>query len=241
MRYYEIESLCRLKRDISFKESFFTISRFISFSMFLQESLKDLHYKNRLKYYTFSSFIKEDNSIEKDSIYKKDLIYKFSIRSLDKEFTENLNLALVKNIHNPNFIITKTFIKTKEYQRVNEIYSLTPVISTLDNGKFWTLKSSGDILLLIKLLHNNLEKKYNSFYNKNINSNENFIETIEIKNKKPQTIEIIKNNKKIRLFGNKFKIIPKSDEISQKLAFVALGAGLGEKGSFGGGFCVGKG
>jgi len=44
--------------------------------------------------------------------------------------------------------------------------------------------------------------------------------------------------KKIKLFGNKFKIIPKADEISQKLAFIALGAGLGEKGSFGGGFCI---
>ncbi len=44
-------------------------------------------------------------------------------------------------------------------------------------------------------------------------------------------------NKEVRLFGNKFKIIPNEDEVSQKLAFVALGAGLGEKNSFGGGFC----
>ena len=41
-----------------------------------------------------------------------------------------------------------------------------------------------------------------------------------------------------RFFGNKFKIIPNEDEVSQKLAFVALGCGLGEKNSFGGGFCI---
>ena len=30
------------------------------------------------------------------------------------------------------------------------------------------------------------------------------------------------------------------DEVSKKLAFVALACGLGEKNSFGGGFCLGK-
>lgn len=45
---------------------------------------------------------------------------------------------------------------------------------------------------------------------------------------------------RVRLFGNKFKIVPNEDEVSQKLAFVALACGLGEKQSYGGGFCLWK-
>ena len=50
-----------------------------------------------------------------------------------------------------------------------------------------------------------------------------------------------KDKQKSRLFGNKFKIIPNEDEVSQKLAFIALGAGLGEKNSFGAGFVIARG
>jgi len=45
---------------------------------------------------------------------------------------------------------------------------------------------------------------------------------------------------RVRLFGNKLKIVPNEDETSQKLAFVALSCGLGEKQSYGGGFCLWK-
>ena len=80
-----------------------------------------------------------------------------------------------------------------------------------------------------------------------LQSEQNFIQLLEIKNKTPQTIEISKVDRvkakksKFRLFGNKFRIVPNEDEVSQKLAFVALACGLGEKSSFGAGFCVAKG
>ena len=45
----------------------------------------------------------------------------------------------------------------------------------------------------------------------------------------------------IRFFGNKLRIVPNEDELSQKLAFTALACGLGEKNSYGGGFCLGEG
>lgn len=42
------------------------------------------------------------------------------------------------------------------------------------------------------------------------------------------------------IIGNKFRIVPTKDEISQKLAFLSLGVGLGEKSSYGGGFAIWK-
>jgi CRISPR-associated endoribonuclease Cas6 len=67
---------------------------------------------------------------------------------------------------------------------------------------------------------------------------QNFIQLIELKNRVPQNITITKDGKKIRFFGNKLRIIPNEDNVSQKLAFTALGCGLGEKNSYCGGFCI---
>ena len=92
-----------------------------------------------------------------------------------------------------------------------------------------------------------LEKKYQDFYGESISSEQSFIQLLEIKNRVPQTIQTTKRDKKsgkvssFRFFGNKFRIEPNEDEISQKLAFVALACGLGEKNSFGGGFCLSRG
>jgi CRISPR-associated endoribonuclease Cas6 len=52
---------------------------------------------------------------------------------------------------------------------------------------------------------------------------------------------IKKDNKDIRFFGNKLRIIPNEDEVSQRLAFTAFGCGLGEKNSYGGGFVLTRG
>ena len=90
----------------------------------------------------------------------------------------------------------------------------------------------------------NLLKKYESFYNEKLNIDHNFIQFLEIKNHKPQIIFFTKNYnnqiKRIKLFGNKFRIIPNEDELSQKLAFMSLSCGLGEKQSYGAGLCLSK-
>jgi CRISPR-associated endoribonuclease Cas6 len=82
-------------------------------------------------------------------------------------------------------------------------------------------------------LQDNLLRKYEMIYNEKLNPENNFIEYFQIKNNKPQTLFF----KSIKFFGWKLYIIPRNDEISQKLAFIALGSGLGHKNSsVGGGF-----
>ena len=97
----------------------------------------------------------------------------------------------------------------------------------------------------IIVLQDLLEKKLKLFYPDDRDIMDNFIDKIEIKNQKPQSIyfKTVRNQKEklVRLIGNKFKIVPKKDDLSQKLAFLSLGVGLGEKSSFGGGFCLGRG
>jgi CRISPR-associated endoribonuclease Cas6 len=109
---------------------------------------------------------------------------------------------------------------------------------------FWSLEKSGDIIELQNQLQENLLKKYEEFFGEKLEANQNFIQLLEVKNHKPQSIYFTttKNElqKKVRLIGNKFRIVPNEDEISQKLAFLSLGVGLGEKSSYGGGFMIWK-
>ncbi len=201
------------------------------------DDLKKLHDKKGFKYYCFGGLF----PIEAAKIYKKGNSYTFSIRSLDERMIDSLSSELRKNIDNPNLLIVETTKRVQKQFFVSELYSVTPVVVTVENGFHWTMEKDGDILKLQKQLHDNLEKKYHDFYGETLKGVQNFIQLLEIKNRVPQNIQITKNAKKIRFFGNKFKIIPNEDEVSQKLAFVALACGLGEKNSFGGGFCLGKG
>ena len=237
MKYYELTCTAYLKQDISFKDSFEVIAKYISFAMANDLLLKELHFKNGFKFYVFDNFY----PIEPNKIYKKDNNYKFKIRSLHKEFIELLSKKLRENINNPNFLVVQTRKKEVKQFFIKELYSITPVITTTKEGHYWTIQKDGDILKLQRLLQDNLEKKYQAFFNQKITPSQNFIQLLELKNQKPQSIWNSKNGKHFRFFGNKFKIIPNEDDISQKLAFIALGTGLGEKNAFGGGFCLAKG
>ncbi len=237
MKYFELTCTAYLKKDIPFKESFETLTKYISFSMAGNEQLKVTHKSSGFKYYTFGGLI----PTEQERVYKKGSNYQFTLRSPDEEFIDILAKELRKNINNPNLLVVEAHKKVIKQFFISELYSATPVIVTIKKDLYWTMEKDADIVKLQKQLHNNLEKKYQDFYDEPIKAEQNFIQLLEIKNRVPQNIQITKQDKKIRFFGNKFKIVPHEDEVSQKLAFLALGAGLGEKNSFGGGFCLGRG
>jgi len=201
------------------------------------DGLYDLHKTKGFKHYSFGTFFPPED----DKIYKEGKTYNFVLRSLDEHFIDILSSALRQNINNPNLLVVTTHKKSIKQFFISELYTATPVIVTLEGGFYWTIEKSGDIMQLQKQLHDNVEKKYQHFFKKSIKAEQNFIQLLEIKNKVPQKIEITKEGKKIAFFGNKFRIVPNEDAISQKLAFVALASGLGEKNSFGGGFCLSRG
>ncbi len=238
MKYFELNCECFIKQDIFFKDSFEIIAKYINFSMCQDDRYLAIHNSKDFKPYCFNSFY----PIEPNKIYKKGNIYKLTIRSINQEFLLDLANLLRSNINNFNFLVIETEIKTIKQFFITELYTVTPTIVTIDNKPtYWTSEKSGDITLLMSQLHDNLEKKYQDIYNEPISAENHFIQLIEITNKKPKTIQITKNNNKIRLFGNKFKIVPNENEVNQKLAFIALSCGLGEKQSYGGGFCTAKG
>lgn len=236
MRYFELKCTAYLKNFIEFERSFEIISKHISFSM-MRGDLQEVHESKGYKHFVYGGFM----PLEKEKVYQQGKIYTFTIRSLDETFLDTLGYALKHNIDNPDFLIVETAKKTVQQFFISELYSATPVIVTVERNQYWTMERDGDILKLQKQLHNNLEKKYQSFYGEELKATQNFIQLLEIKNRVPQNIKIHKEGKEIRFFGNKFKIVSNEDELSQKLAFMALACGFGEKNSYGGGFMLSKG
>lgn len=237
MNYFELSCKCFIKQDIFFKNSFEIIAKYINYSICKDEMYSPIHNSRDFKPYCFNSFY----PTERNKVYKKDHTYTLTIRSIYQDFIYGLAELLRKNINNSNFLVIEAKIKTIERFFITELYTVTPTIVTIDNKPtYWTLEKSGDIVQLMTQLHDNLVKKYQRVYDEPIPAANNFIQQIELMNQKPDNIYITKYKKSIRLFGNKFKIIPIEDEISQALAFIALSCGLGEKQSYGGGFCVWK-
>ena len=234
MRYFELKCKAFVKKDMAFQTSFEALSKYISFSMY-QEGEGEVHQKEGFKYYVFGGLL----PIETEKVYQQGNLYSFTIRSLDETLIDTLKTTLRQNINNENLQVVEAHKKTISQFFITELYSATPVIVSISNGKYWTMNESGDIVQLQKQLHENAEKKYQSFFGESLHVTQNFIQLIEIKNKVPQNILITKEGKSIRFFGNKFRIVPNEDDVSQKLAFVALACGLGEKNSYGAGFCLG--
>ena len=244
MKKFELKCKAYLKTNIELKNSFDVLSKYLNYSIYQNEI-----YKNKdtsIKNYCFGNFYPTEN----DKIYKQNNIYEFVIRSIDEEFITELEKALILNMNNSFLIVLSAIKKEIDQFFIKELYSATPVIVSErkdDNGRqlYWSMDYNGDIEILQNQLQKNLEKKLKLFYPDDRDIMDNFIDKIEIKNQKPQSIyfKTVRNQKEklVRLIGNKFKIVPKKDDLSQKLAFLSLGVGLGEKSSFGGGFCLGRG
>ncbi|WP_368029402.1 CRISPR-associated endoribonuclease Cas6 [Arcobacter sp. s6] len=244
MKIFELKCKAYLKTNIELKNSFDVLSKYLNYSIYQNEI-----YKNKdtsIKNYCFGNFY----PTESDKIYKKNNVYEFVIRSIDEEFIDELEIAIIENMNNGFLLVLSAIKKEIDQFFIRELYTATPVIVSEkkdDTGRqiYWSLDYNGDIEILQNQLQKNLEKKLKLFFPENKAIIDNFIDEIEIKNLKPQSIyfKTIKNQKEklVRLIGNKFKIVPKKDDLSQKLAFLSLGVGLGEKSSFGGGFCLGRG
>ena len=78
----------------------------------------------------------------------------------------------------------------------------------------------------------NLIKKYNHFTNEKVDESFPLFTDIEIKNKKPIAI----NYKGKRILGDKISLNIADDDLSQKIAYMALGTGVLELNARGAGY-----
>jgi CRISPR-associated endoribonuclease Cas6 len=229
MHYFELTVTSYLLKDVAFNEVNEKISQLINKVMLADRDLAIKHEENKYKNYVFDSLYPR----EKDKIYKAGKIYVFRIRSLEEYFITKTK-ELFPQVTTDYFKVIAGEIKKYEQRPIKELYTVTPALATINNH-FWVF--GDDIMALQDRIQVNLLKKYRDFFGEDIKKEGSFIQYIEMKNKKP----IAFNYKNIQLIGNKFIIRVSEDDLSQKLAFLALGVGLLEKNATNGmGFCIAK-
>ncbi|MBC5624416.1 CRISPR-associated endoribonuclease Cas6 [Clostridium sp. NSJ-49] len=223
-RVYEISVKNYLLKNIDKNNMFEVISEVIDSTLSRNKEFLEFHNKNCYKNYCNNGFY----PLETDGIYKEDNIYTFQIRTID----EDLAKYLIKNLANTStkFIkVLKTDIKIISRKHIDKVFSITPIVIK-DSTGYW----KGNISLdeFENRIKTNLIKKYNSFTGDKIDEDFEFYTRFEFKNNKPIAV----NYKNIKLLGDKIQLNIADDEISQTIAYMALGTGLGENNSRGAGF-----
>ncbi len=224
MKVYEIKVKSYLLKDIDLNNIQNEICNIIDKALSRDDKWLEFHKKNIYKNYCFDAMY----PIEKDKVYKCGNIYTFTIRTINKELADYFNTVLA-NEYNDLIKCLTTEIRILPKKIIEKIYSLTPVIIKNDSG-YW--RENLSLEDFEKRLKENLIKKYNYINNTKIDEDFDLYLSIEFKNKKPYAV----NYKNIKLLGDKISINISDNKIAQDLAYMALGTGLCEFNSRGGGF-----
>lgn len=224
MKIYELTLKVYLLQDFPYEKSLEKVGELIDKTLISDETFFKLHNANEYKNYTFNSLYK----LEKDKVYKEGNIYSIKIRTADAKLEQFLkeNLANTYTKYIKGLTIESEVLK-KRY--IEKIYSITPNIIKTDQG-YW--KGNLSLTEYEKRLRENLIKKYNKYYNTKLDENFELFHRIEFSNKKPISCAY----KDIKLLADKLSIYIAENETAQKLAYFALGVGLGEMNSRGYGF-----
>ncbi|GEA30789.1 CRISPR-associated endoribonuclease Cas6 [Clostridium diolis] len=224
MKVFEILLKVYLLEDIELNDSQNKILKLIDKTLGQDERTLELHNKNDFKNYCFNSFY----PLEKDGIYKEGNIYTITIRTVDKYLATYLNNKLA-NSYTYSIKGLKADLRIIPIKKLKKIYSITPLVIKNDDGYWKNLISFEDFERRLK---ENLIKKHNNIFQEKINEDFKLYDSIELKNNKP----IGTPYKDKTLLGDKISIDISEDDISQDLAYMALGVGMGEMNARGFGF-----
>ncbi|SFA72005.1 CRISPR-associated endoribonuclease Cas6 [Clostridium frigidicarnis] len=216
MKVYELTLKIFLLKNLPLDEAYEELSELIDKSLCKDKDLLALHNENKYKYYTFSLPYK----LEEDKIYKAGNIYSVRIRTIDENILKNFKTKLV-NMYTSVIKALTIDAKVIPKKHISTIYSITPLVIKTDNG-YW--KGNLSLDQYEKRIKENLIKKYNQFFNEKIDEDFPLYNFINFDNQKPVGVKY----KGITLLGDKITLNVSDDEVSQKIAYLALGAGVGE-------------
>lgn len=224
MQVYEIFTKVYLKENISADEAQLAVCKLIDSSLAKDEKMLKFHELNDYKLYNFDSLY----PVDKSKIYCKDKIYSFRIRTISRELAKYFQMNLTSTA-TKDMIALKSETKNIKKKHITKLYSLSPVVITTDDGYWKGNMSFTDYESRLKI---NLIKKYRKYTKEDVNEDFDFYTSISVLNKKPIAVKV----KDVHYLGDKLSLDIADDAESQKIAYMALGTGIGEKGSRGNGF-----
>lgn len=230
MNYSELKIECLLKKDIHKEEALLRLSEVINKCLLLSNELKIYHKLNTFKFYSYSSLY----PVAKNDCYKKDGVYSFNLRALDPFVAQSIKTALLREKHDL-FEVRKITYKQIDIEHVDKLFNLTPAVARINDGdNKYLIARAENAEEVISQVNKNAKAKYKMWFDEEIPSEHNFIEDIKVLNAVPIASQY-KNG--VRKLGNKFDLIIKKDEVSQKLAQLIYIVGVLESNALGYGFC----
>lgn len=183
------------------------------------------HKENQFKRYCYDSFY----PVEKDKVYKEGHIYTITVRTIDWELADFFNETYGDHAtREMKGLVTEMRILPKKM--IEYLYTLTPAILKDHQYGYWRTHMS--LEKFEERLKNNLIKKWNYFTCDRIREDFPLYTCLEFLNTRPISVKY----KQIHLLGDKIRLQIADDELSQKLAYLALGTGLLELNARGYGF-----
>lgn len=224
MNVFNLKIKIYLLKNISLNEIQKSITNVIDLALSNDINYLEFHNNIGYKFYCYDGLY----PLETDGLYKKDNIYTFQLRTIDKNLCEYL-MKEVRDIITNEIKVLKCDLRIIPKKHIDKIFSITPLIIKNDKGYWKDHMSLKEFEQRIKI---NLIKKYNKFTGEKIDEEFDFYTSIEFKNKKPISVAY----KNIKLLGDKIQLNIADDKLSQKIAYMALGTGVGENNSRGLGF-----
>jgi CRISPR-associated endoribonuclease Cas6 len=228
---YELVFRVFLKKDYEHREMLLRIAKNISYVL-CKEGFEKFHNSNEIKHYSFSNLA----PVAIDGIYKAYLDYIFVFRTLNKEIADILKTNLKRQ--KKDFIVFDVKERIKDFRFVRKIKTVTPLIILYKDYKNCWIKGD-DYSILVNRLEENLKSKYFSFFRKEIELKDNIFRSVNILNKKPQSIFVEDKkdkDKRVKILGIKAEFEISRSKEAQKLIHVAFASGLGYKNALGAGF-----
>lgn len=220
----ELQIKVFLLKNIRVEDTLQKICKLIDNSLVKNHTYEQFHKKNKFKNYSFNMLY----PLENDKVYKEGNIYTFLLRTVDAKLCE----YFIKELPNEYTEEIKVLIinkKTISKKHIDSIHAITPIVAKFERG-YW--KKHTSIEVLEKRITENLIKKYNEFYNANIDEDFELFIGISIINKKP----IATKYKNIRILGDKINFKVANNSKAQEIINFAIGTGVGEMNPRGMGF-----
>lgn len=216
MKVYQLSTKLYLMKTLKRDDVREALEKFVVTTLSRNEDMLKMHTEKGYKPFCYGWL----EPIERDGIYKEGNIYSFKLRTIN----ENLEKYLKKELPNTstqNFKGLVTLSKEIPEGFIEKLYSLTPVVIKIGDSGYWQNKYSYEDFE--RQIKTNLFKKYKDFINTELDESQPIFNYIELTNKIPWSIRY----KEKHLLGDKINIGIASNSTAQKLAYLALGTGIG--------------
>lgn len=224
LQVFQIRLKIYLLAQIAVNEIQTKVASFIDQSFIDDETLSKMHENNCFKNYC----VDMPYPLEVDKQYKKDKIYTLTVRTVDRYLATHFHEELV-NTYTSEMKGLTAEIRVIPPKKIERLYSITPVILKDEQGYWRKNMNIEDYENRLKI---NLIKKWNGLHDEKMPEDFDLYTMLEFLNHKPVPMEY----KGIRLLGDKIRLQISDHPFAQELAYMALGAGVGEMNARGAGF-----